>query len=52
MLEILSGIMDEAQWRDRAMKQLKISRRTFERRRDELAVVGKVNRDNENWIKK
>jgi hypothetical protein len=39
-LSLLTTSMDESEWRNLAVKEFKISRRTFERKRDELAGRG------------
>jgi AAA domain/DnaB-like helicase N terminal domain len=51
-LSLLTTAMEESQWRDLATKGFKISRRTFERKRDELAGSGLTVFDAGKWSKK
>jgi hypothetical protein len=51
-LSLLTTSMDESEWRNLAVKEFKISRRTFERKRDELAGRGLAVFDAGKWSKK
>jgi hypothetical protein len=51
-LSLLTRSMDESEWRNLAVKEFKISRRTFERKRDELAGRGLAVFDAGKWSKK